>query len=582
MHTLFTKVDYTISLLIEYIDMGIIGLPEIQRPFVWNTAKVRDLFDSMYKGFPVGYLLFWSTTNGGQAKQIGTNSKQLSPRLLIVDGQQRLTSLYTIIKGKPVLNEDYQEKKLSIAFRPKDAQFEVMDAAILRDPEFIPDISVIWDNSTSHIRFVNDFIKKLNDQFPLTKEMEDTISHNIDRLYDLQHYPFTALELSSNIDEEEVAKVFVRINSQGVKLNQADFILTLMSVFWDEGRKNLEGFSRDCKKPSTSGPSPFNYFIQPSPDQLLRVCVGLGFKRARLKYAYSILRGKDLQTEKYSDQKRIEQFEILKKSQKYSLDLTNWHEYLNCLKLAGFKSSSMISSDTGLIYSYVFYLMGKQEFKVDHFKLRKLIAKWFFMQAITRRYSSSPETIMEGDLARFREKETSADFSSVLDKLINDALTDDFWNITLVNDLSVSSATSPALFAYQASLVILDARVLFSNMKISEFFDPSIKKVKNIERHHLFPRNYLKKIGIKEIKETNQIANYAFVEWTDNIEISDKSPSEYLPQYLRRITPEEKNDLYYWHALMDNWENLDYNKFLEERRKRIAKIIRAGFEKLTQ
>ncbi len=562
--------------------MGIIGLPEIQRPFVWNTAKVRDLFDSMYKGFPVGYLLFWSTTNGGQAKQIGTNSKQLSPRLLIVDGQQRLTSLYTIIKGKPVLNEDYQEKKLSIAFRPKDAQFEVMDAAILRDPEFIPDISVIWDNSTSHIRFVNDFIKKLNDQFPLTKEMEDTISHNIDRLYDLQHYPFTALELSSNIDEEEVAKVFVRINSQGVKLNQADFILTLMSVFWDEGRKNLEGFSRDCKKPSTSGPSPFNYFIQPSPDQLLRVCVGLGFKRARLKYAYSILRGKDLQTEKYSDEKRIEQFEILKQSQKYSLDLTNWHEYLNCLKLAGFKSSSMISSDTGLIYSYVFYLMGKQAFKVDHFKLRKLIAKWFFMQAITRRYSSSPETIMEGDLARFREKETSADFSSVLDKLINDALTDDFWNITLVNDLSVSSATSPALFAYQASLVILDARVLFSNMKISEFFDPSIKKIKNIERHHLFPRNYLKKIDIKEIKETNQIANYAFVEWTDNIEISDKSPSEYLPQYLRRITPEEKNDLYYWHALMDNWENLDYNKFLEERRKRIAKIIRAGFEKLTQ
>lgn len=582
MHTLFTKVDYTISLLIEYIDMGIIGLPEIQRPFVWNTAKVRDLFDSMYKGFPVGYLLFWSTTNGGQAKQIGSNSKQLSPRLLIVDGQQRLTSLYTIIKGKPVLNEDYQEKKLSIAFRPKDAQFEVTDAAILRDPEFIPDISVIWDNSTSHIRFVNDFIKKLNDQFPLTKEMEDTISHNIDRLYDLQHYPFTALELSSNIDEEEVAKVFVRINSQGVKLNQADFILTLMSVFWDEGRKNLEGFSRDCKKPSTSGPSPFNYFIQPSPDQLLRVCVGLGFKRARLKYAYSILRGKDLQTEKYSDQKRIEQFEILKKSQKYSLDLTNWHEYLNCLKLAGFKSSSMISSDTGLIYSYVFYLMGKQEFKVDHFKLRKLIAKWFFMQAITRRYSSSPETIMEGDLARFREKETSADFSSVLDKLINDALTDDFWNITLVNDLSVSSATSPALFAYQASLVILDARVLFSNMKISEFFDPSIKKIKNIERHHLFPRNYLKKIDIKEIKETNQIANYAFVEWTDNIEISDKSPSEYLPQYLGRITPEEKNDLYYWHALMDNWENLDYNKFLEERRKRIAKVIRAGFEKLTQ
>jgi len=567
-------------LLIEKIELGEIGLPDIQRPFVWNSSKVRDLFDSMYKGFPVGYLLFWASNNGVQTRQIGTDTKQVASRLLIVDGQQRLTSLYSIIKGKSVLNDEYQEKKIKIGFRPKDATFKVTDASVIRNPEFIPDISVVWSTSTSHIRFVNSFVAKLKETSELSKEEEDVISHNIDKLYDLHYYPFTALELSSGIDEEQVANVFVRINSQGIKLNQADFILTLMSVFWDEGRTQLEKFSRTCKLPSTSNASPFNYFIEPSPDQLLRIAIGLGFRRARLKYAYSILRGKDLQTEKFSEEKREEQFAILKVAQDYSLDLVNWHEFLNCLKIAGFKSSSQISSNVGLLYTYVFYLLGKRDFHIDHYVLRKIIAKWFFMQSITRRYSGSPETVMEGDLTRFREISTSQEFITILDKLVADTLTDDFWNITLVNDLSVSTATSPAIFSYYASLILLDSNVLFSQLKVSELIDPSIRKVKSIERHHLFPKNYLKSLEITDIKEVNQIANFALVEWHDNIDISDKSPTDYLPEYLDRLSPEEKQKMYYWHALPEKWEEMKYKEFLENRRKLIANVIRAGFKKL--
>lgn len=245
--TLFKEVSYSLSKLIQDIEMGEIGLPDIQRPFVWTPAKVRDLFDSMYKGFPVGYLLFWSNAQGNSMRTIGPDRKQRIARLLIVDGQQRLTSLYSVMRSVPVRRSDFTEYRVQIAFRPRDESFEVSDAAILRDPEFVPDISQLWAGGLSQHRFVKQFLARLASSRPVTAEEEDGIHEAIDRLYDLNNYPFTALELSHTVNEEAVAEVFVRINSKGVSLNQADFILTLMSVFWDEGRTALEKFSRDSR-----------------------------------------------------------------------------------------------------------------------------------------------------------------------------------------------------------------------------------------------------------------------------------------------------------------------------------------------
>jgi hypothetical protein len=404
--TLFKKVDYSLAKLIHDIEQGEIGLPDIQRPFVWEATKVRDLFDSMYKGFPVGYLLFWSNEHLNNTRQIGTVSKQAKvPRLLIVDGQQRLTSLYAVLKGQPILTKDYRERHIHIAFRPRDARFEVADAAIQRDPEYIANISKLWSGEVSRNRFVKDYITRLRESHMLTDEEEDQLSESIDRLYDLQNYPFTAMEISSTVNEEQVSEIFVRINSKGVTLKQADFILTLLSVFWDEGRSQLEKFCRDCRRPPAvgEGPSPFNYFIQPDPDQILRTCVGLGFKRARLQFVYSILRGKDLETGEFSEERRDSQFDVLKKAQAQVLDLTNWHEFLKVLIRAGYRSKSMISSDTGLLYAYVIFLIGRHELKVDPYQLRDVMARWFFMTALTGRYSYSPETSMEADLTRYAQ-----------------------------------------------------------------------------------------------------------------------------------------------------------------------------------
>ena len=160
--TCFKKVDYDLSGLLHYIDIGDIGLPDIQRPFVWSNAKVRDLFDSMYRGFPVGYLLFWENGTGNGAKPIGLGGKQHAvPSRLIVDGQQRLTSLFAVFRGKRVLDEDYRERQIEVAFRPRDGKFEVADAAIRKDPEWIPNISALWASGKPSYQMVKSFLKQV-------------------------------------------------------------------------------------------------------------------------------------------------------------------------------------------------------------------------------------------------------------------------------------------------------------------------------------------------------------------------------------------------------------------------------------
>jgi hypothetical protein len=576
----FNKVDYTLGTLMDSIQMGSIGLPDIQRPFVWKNAKVRNLFDSMYRGFPVGYFLFWENGIEGSSKSIGTDGKQKTPSLLIVDGQQRLTSLYAVIRGVPVVREDYQSEKIEIAFNPLLEKFEVLDAAIKRDPAFIPNISTIWSKETDLFDLVEGYLDALAQAREISSDEKKRIRKAFSKLQNLLSFPFTTLALSAGIDEEQVAEVFVRINSEGKKLNQADFILTLMSVFWDQGRTQLEDFCRQARTPSNSASS-FNHFIEPDPDQLLRVSVGLGFRRARLQYVYSILRGKDLETGEFSTERREAQFEVLKNAQARVLNLTYWHDFLKAIMQAGFRSGKMISSQNNIVFAYILYLLGRTEYKVEEFKLRQLIARWFFMTALTGRYSSSPESKMEFDLARLRGIKDPASFVSVIEEICNATLTNDYWTITLPNDLATAAASSPSMFAFFAALTLHDARVLFSKHKVTELLDPSTKSKKSaLERHHLFPKEHLKKIGIADPRDTNQIANFTLVEWGDNGEISGHSPADYVPNLAQRFKGTELAQMYAWHALPDGWESMKYHEFLKKRRELMATSIRDAYQKL--
>ena len=587
--TLFKEVGYPLSNLLDSIEMGDIGLPDIQRPFVWKNAKVRDLFDSMYRGYPVGYFLFWENQLEKGVKQIGTNAHQKVPSLLIVDGQQRLTSLYAVLKGIPVVRENYDSEKVEIAFRPLDGTFEVADAAIRKNPEYLPDISALFAKGASQYSIIGGYIEKLKeiraaDGGEFTAEEVTQSEQALQRLFSLTSFPFTALQLSASIDEEQVAEVFVRINSQGKALNQADFILTLMSVFWEEGRLQLEDFCREARKPAKSKASSFNHFVAPDPDQLLRVSVGCGFRRARLKYAYALLRGKDLETDKFSAEQREKQFAILQEAQEQTLNLQNWHDFLGVLQQAGFRGERMISSKLTLFYTYTLYLIGRVKLDVKPFDLNHAIGRWYFMAALTARYTGgSPETIMERDLADLRAINDGQSFLAWIDKVIEAEFTTDFWELTLPSRLVTSSATSPMLYAYFAALNLLEAKVLFSKKKVWNALDPTIKAKKaTVEKHHLFPRKFLVDMGIKKPREVNQVANFALVEWNDNIAIADSPPADYVPAYSERMTQKGQADMTYWHALPENWEDMHYNEFLDARRPLIAGIIREGFTRLTE
>jgi hypothetical protein len=583
MATLFKEVNYNLTTLIQQIDLGVIGLPDIQRPFVWKDTKVRDLFDSMYKGYPVGYFLFWANANIEGTKGIGTASKQKHPTLLIVDGQQRLTSLYAVVKGQEVIRENYEKANIVIAFNPLEEKFEIPDASIKRNPRYFQNISELWQDDADLFEITDQFIDRLKQSIEISADEIKKIRKAFNNLTNLEGYPFSALELSAEIDEEQVADVFVRINSQGKKLNQADFILTLMSVFWEDGRRDLEEFCRLCRVPSKDIASPFNYLIDPNPDQMLRVSVGLAFRRARLQYVYSILRGKDLDTGDFSTERREKQFQNLQIAQSKVLNIVNWHEFIKSIKQAGFARHDYISSDNNLLYAYIFFLIGREDVKMDLYDLKKLIAKWFFMCSITGRYTGSPETAMESDLARLRGIESPEQFKKVLDEIIEGQLTNDFWSLTLPMDLSTSSSTSPSLYAYYAAQYIIGANGLFSKLKISDLLQEGLRSKKSaLERHHLFPKAWLERNGVSDQTQRNQIANYALVEWNDNINISDTEPSRYLPNYLSRLTNEDKVKMYYWHALSENWEQMDYFDFLIDRRKRIAQVVKDAYETISK
>lgn len=576
--TVYKKIDYDLSSLISDIRIGAIALPELQRPFVWKNAKVRNLFDSMYRGFPVGFFLFWEPAKIDGARAIGTDGKQKTPRLLVVDGQQRLTSLYAVMTGTEVIREGYDPELIEISFNPLQEKFEVADATTRNNRFFLPNITTIWDIDTDFDDLKEEYFARLSAVQTLTDEERRKARNALNRLEKLSSYPFTALELTADVDEEQVSEVFVRINSEGKTLNQADFILTLMSVFWDEGRTELEQFCRRARQPTTSAASPFNHLMQPDPDQLLRVSVGLAFRRARLQYVYSILRGKDLETEEFSDDRREEQFARLKDAQARVLNLQYWHDFLKAIRFAGYKSHKMISSQNAVLFAYILYLLGRTELKFDETELRRLIAKWFFVTAMTGRFTSSPESKMEADLARLRDVTQQDEFRAFIDQVCGAITTNDYWQITLPTELATSSARSPSMFAYFASLTILDAKVLFSGQKVAELLDASTREPRSpIERHHIFPRGYLDRNGKISTTQKNQIANYALVEWGDNTKISDTPPFEYVPAYEAKISKQDLERMYYWHALPDGWADMEYDAFLRERRERIAAVVRDAY-----
>ena len=588
---LFDNIPNKVANLLIDVRDGRLGLPDLQRPFVWSDSKVRDLLDSMMKGYPIGYIMVWATpSNYENANTIGNNEKIYNKtEALVIDGQQRLTALLASMYGIKIKDKNFKERYIKISFNPLTKEFAVWSQAYERNPEWISAISEVFEADQNHTvsKYRKNFIKTLNESREkkelelLTEDEEDIIDENIKSLLDLNIYTLPTLKIDFNADEEDVADIFVRVNSGGQKLTEKNFIETLLAVYDNEVHDKILDFCANSRIP-LNGTS-YNQLIEVDPSHLIRVAVGIGFKRARLKYAYMLLRGKDLKTKEITEEVRNENLRIFRESLDIVCDLNNWHAFLNIFTGAGYLKGNIIASQNAVVFSYVLYLIGKYEYNVKPLELQKIIRKWIFMTTITYFYSGSTESNVEKQFADLREVKTAEDFISYLDKVINMKFTEDYFNVTLPAELNTSSTTSPVWFGYIAAINVLGTPLLFSTTPQSQFFILGTSGAKNsIDKHHIFPKHYLEKIGYDNDRDRNQIANFTYLDYSTNIDISDKAPSDYVDDYKQKLGDEGYCLACEQNALPIGFEKMEYMDFLEKRRILMSGIVKKAFEKLCE
>lgn len=590
MAEIYSVTEFTINHLIEKIDSGELGLPELQRPFIWSDSKVRDLFDSMMRGYPIGYLMLWESPAIDKKKYIGVDAHSNGePRDVIIDGQQRLTSLYAVMKGKKVINSKYEEKSIVISYNPIINKFEVGDQAKKRDPEWIYNISDLY-TSGDFFAFTNLYLERLQEsrtkkEEVISPEERKTIPNNISAVLNLKDRKLSVFDIKSSAEEEDVSEIFVRVNSGGIALKQNDFILTLLSLYWDEGRRQIEQFCKDSTTPPKSGVTSYNNITDILPQDIVRVFIAYGFNRARLKYGYKLLRGADFEKKGAVDEGlRETRFDTLKAKLPDILNVNNWHEFLKAIMNAGYLSKDMILSGNTIFFSYALYLIAKDRFNAKPNDNMHLISLWFYFTSLVSMYSGSFESVFENQLNAVKELNTFDDFKTFILSRVNTVLTNDYFNITLVGSdgLAKSGSGNNAWFAYVAALNILNRRILFSksNLLVSKLFEIGTDgKRKSLEKHHLFPKAHLSEYGYTDTR-INQMANYAYIDWKDNMDILDDAPAAYYPIVCQGRSQADILQMEQENALPHGWEKMPYESFLEERRKLMADIIRQGFEVL--
>lgn len=381
MAAIFKTIHWEVEQLVNGVTTGSIQLPDLQRPFVWPATKVRDLFDSMYRGYPVGILMLWDVPADGETRAIAAGA-QLAANHQIVDGQQRLTSLYAAMERHQARDLAYRKKKIVIAFNPFSERFEAWTPALARSPQWIADISTVFQNQ---LRASKDFLKRLAASgLKLDEEQEERIQIVFMRLAQLKKYLFDVVHIEKDADKRLVADIFVRINSEGVRLKASDYILTWLSVFWPEGRERIEDFARNSRitperASEISGAkvtwTPINPFIEVENSHVVRAMVAIGQRRGRLQDAYAALQAKDPATG-FADSARQEaELEKLKGALPVVTDQIMWTEYIRAIQAAGFRSRSNITSNMNLIYSYVIFLLWRNTYKVPLAEPRVLIAR---------------------------------------------------------------------------------------------------------------------------------------------------------------------------------------------------------------
>ncbi|MCB1202085.1 MAG: DUF262 domain-containing protein [Leptospiraceae bacterium] len=589
--------QHPIQTLLTWINSGEIAIPEIQRPFVWSNAKVRDLIDSLYSGYPVGYLIAWRNPD----VKLKDGQQSVGKRILI-DGQQRVTALMAALLGYQIVNKEYQTTRIRIAFHPQEQKFEVANPAINNDVAWVPDISTIINGNTSMLNLVREYCQRN------PNANEDEIFRNLELMKGIVNNSIGLIELNSDLDIETVTEIFIRINSQGVVLSQADFAMSKIAANESYGgtelRKCIDYFCHLAVAPeffrhirdNDSEFSKSEYFqkmswlqnenddlYDPSYTDMLRVSFTSEFRRGRLQDLVALLSGRNFVTKTYEEEIARESFEKLKSGIMKFMNETSFKRFLMIIRSAGFITPSMIRSQNNLNFCYIVYLVLQSQ-KVNSNLIEKIVRRWLVMSTLTGRYTGSPESQYDQDIRRIHE--TSAE--QLLNNIEEASLSDGFWNAGLPQSMDTSVATSPAFNIYLAAQVYANDKGFLSK-------DITVRDLLTHKGdvHHLFPKNYLKKGGLARGKY-NQIANYVLMQSEINIAIRDRAPKEYFSDLMKQISTGkgkfgaiieaaelEKNlNSHCIPVGMETKEFADYDNFLKERRKLMSTKIKDYYFKL--
>jgi hypothetical protein len=584
-----------IETLLAWVNSGEIAIPEIQRPFVWDSSKVRDLMDSLYQGYPIGYVIAWRNPN------IRLKDGSLSEgKKILIDGQQRVTALTAAILGQYVVNKTYQRVKIKIAFHPIDERFEVQNPAILKDKTWLPDIS----------QAINGDLFEIADQyFELNPEVDKKQVRNaFSNLMNIPKKQIGIIELAADLDIETVTEIFIRINSKGVVLSQADFAMSKIASNTEyngnELRKAIDYFCHLAIAPEfykhivdndkEFSKSEFFQRMQwlktenedlydPDYNDLIRVAFTTQFNRGRLSDLVSLLSGRNFETRTYEDTIAEASFATLKTGVNNFINETNFKRFLMIIKSAGFISPKLIRSQNAINFAYIVYLKLK-ELGVNSVAIESYVRRWLVYSILTGRYSGSPESAFDFDIKQISQKP----FDEYLKEKEEGELSDAFWNASLPQSLDTSVASSPYFHVFLASQVKANDRGFLSkDVLVSDLI--SLRG----DIHHLFPKDYLKKNGLDR-RQYNQIANYVYMQSEINIKVGNKPPKDYFEVVKTQILNgnQQVSGLSNEQQLFDNLKMNcvptelqelsidDYNDFLNLRRKLMATKIKEYYHSL--
>lgn len=585
--------NYTVETLLSDIKSGNIAIPEMQRPFVWDSSKVRDLVDSLYKGFPVGYIIVWQNPD----VKLKDGTKSIGKKVLI-DGQQRITAMAAAIVGQEVLDDHYKWKRIAIAFNPLEEKFEVSNNAILKSAKWIPDIAPVLEPAFDSFSFVMEYCQKneIEDQMPQVNKI-------INHLRSIQNNSLGVITLDSRLDIDSVTDIFIRINSKGVVLSQADFAMSKISSNETYGgnitRKTIDYFCHLLESPEDLkdiknndrafaalpefdaikwAASKNDPIYKTSYTDILRVAFTYKFKRGRLADLVSLLSGRDFETREFKVEIEEYSFAQLHEAVLQAVNQTNYERYLMIVRSAGIVRKSLVRSQNVLNFGYALYL-ALRERKIDSNTIEKIVRRWIALSILTGRYSASPESSFDYDIKRFFAYDDPMEYLKLTEA---GELSDAFWDVNLAQRLNTSVASSPYFNMYLVAQVKAhDRGFLSAQVDVESMLE------NRGDIHHLFPKNYLTKHSIPQA-QYNQIANYVFLQQEINIKIGDKAPDAYMKEVYEQcctkqpvygcITDEDelRRNLTQ-NCIPDGFESMsigDYDRFLEERRKLMAQKIR--------